>query len=261
MPIQRVLSKLYPSTSCALSVSSLGLLVLAVSSSVNSVGGRDDRERIAGLDILQSVDGVAVPAAVAPQQGCNRTVQKGNLAIRPGGGEFLPDYSWSIAIVVDCQPVPPGVNQGGDDFGFWRFQTSTQMGFESQEGRGNYSAELDETAGNPPAITFSKDGNSFRFVRVMRFDDPQGVVFVDLVDQFGQPVPGVVLLFTFANGLEAGGTTPDSGELGNRGVAGGCKISITPPAGYTVPASQPNPLTVTVVANEAPHVTVTLNKL
>jgi hypothetical protein len=49
--------------------------------------------------------------------------------------------------------------------------------------------------------------------------------------------------------------------LGNRGVAGGCKISITPPAGYTVPASQPNPLTVTVVANEAPHVTVTLTKL
>jgi hypothetical protein len=261
MPIQRVLSKLYPSTSCALRVSSLGLFVLAVASCVNSVGGREDRERLAGVYILQSVDGVAVPAPVAPEQGCNRTGQKGNLAIRPGGGEFLPDYSWSIAIVVDCQPVPPGVNQGGDDFGFWRFQTSAQMGFESQEGRGNYSAELDEAAGNPPAITFASDGNSFRFVRVMGFDDPQGVVFVDVVDQFGQPVPGVGLIFTFANSLEDSGTTPDSGELGSNGIAGECTISIIPPAGYAVPASQPNPLTVTVVANEAPHVKVTLTKL
>jgi hypothetical protein len=94
----------------------------------------------------------------------------------------------------------------------------------------------------------------------MRLDDPQGVVYADVVDQFGQPVPGVGLTFTFANGLQGGGTTPGSGEFGTRGIAGECTINITPPAGYTVPASQQNPLLVTVVANEAPHVTVTLTK-
>jgi hypothetical protein len=261
MPVQRMLSKLYPPKRVALRVSILGLFVLAVSSCVNRLGGRDDRERIAGVYILQSVDGVAIPAAVAPEQGCNRTVQKGNLAISPGRGHLIPDYSWGIPIVADCQPVPPGVNQGGDDVGFWRFQTSTQLGFESQKRRGNYSVQLEETAGNPPAITLATDRNSFRFVRVLRFDDPQGVIFVDVVDQFGQPVPGAGLIFTFANSLEDSGTTPDSGELGSNGIAGECTISIIPPAGYAVPASQPNPLTVTVVANEAPHVKVTLTKL
>jgi hypothetical protein len=95
----------------------------------------------------------------------------------------------------------------------------------------------------------------------MRFDDPQGVVYIDVVDQSGQPVRGVVLMFTFANGLVNGGTTPDSGELGLRGVVGECKISITPPAGYAVPASQPNPISVTVVKDQAPHVNATLTKL
>jgi hypothetical protein len=128
-------------------------------------------------------------------------------------------------------------------------------------GRGSYSAALEETPGNPPAITFANAGNSYRFVRIMRFDDPPGVIFVDVVDQSGQPVRGVVLMFSFANGLEGGGTTPDSGELGLRGVVGECKISITPPAGYAVPASQPNPISVTVVEGQAPHIKATLTKL
>jgi hypothetical protein len=95
----------------------------------------------------------------------------------------------------------------------------------------------------------------------MRFDDPQGVVFVDVADQFGEPVAGVVLIFTFANGLEGGGTTPASGEFGSRGVVGACSIQLTPPAGYSVPASQPNPISVTVVDGQALRVKATLTKL
>ncbi len=177
------------------------------------MGGKDDQERIAGAYILQSVDGVAVPAAIAPQLGCNRTVLKGNLSISASGPDVAPEYDWSIAIAADCQPVPSGVDQGGDDVGTWRFQKSTQLSFGSEMGRGFYSAALEESAGSPPEITFANDGNSYRFVRVMRFDDPQGVVFVDAVGQFG------------------------------------------------VPASQSNPLLVTVVANQARYVTVTLTKL
>jgi hypothetical protein len=242
----------------------LSLLVIAllgVSSCVNSMGGRDDQERIAGVYILQSVDGLAIPASLAPQQGCNRTVQNGTFTISAAGPDVVPEYDWSIAIPADCQPVPSGVDQGGDDVGNWGFQKATQLSFNSVMGLGSYSAALEETPGDPPAITFATAGNSYRFVRVMRFDDPQGVIYVDVVDQSAQPVRGVVLNFTFANGLEGGGTTPDSGELGVRGVVGVCKISITPPAGYAVLASQSNPLSVTVVENQAPHVTVSLTKL
>jgi hypothetical protein len=261
MPIHHRTRQLKFSKTRASRVPILALAILAVSSCVNGMGGKDDQERIAGVYILQSVDGVAIPAPIAPQQGCNRIVQNGTFTISAAGPDVVPEYDWSIAIPADCQPVPSGVYQGGDDVGAWQFRQSSQLSLASLMGRGSYSAALEETPGNPPAITFANAGNSYRFVRIMRFDDPQGVVYVDVVDQSGQPVRGVVLMFTFANGLEGGGTTPDSGELGLRGVVGECKISITPPAGYAVPASQPNPISVTVVEGQAPHIKATLTKL
>jgi hypothetical protein len=237
------------------------LVLLATTSCVDTNAYREDQDRIAGIYTLRSVDGVAVPTPIAPQQGCNRNVRDGIFTISRGGPDAGAMYDWSIAILADCDPTPAGVDQGGDDVGGWRFRTSTQLSFNSMMARGSYNASLEETTGNPPAITFANGGNSYRFVRIMRFDDPQGVVYIDVVDQSGQRVPGVVLIFTFANGLENGGTTPDSGELGVRGVVGECSISITPPDGYVVPAAQPNPLSVTVLDGQAPHFTVTLTKL
>lgn len=225
------------------------------------MGGREDQQRISGVYVLERVDGTAIPASIAPQQGCNRTVRKGIFRITAGGPDVAPTYDWTISIDADCQPVPPGVLPGDGDVGAWRFQQSTQLSFSSMMSHGAYSAELEETPGSPPAVTFVNLGNSYRFVRVMRWDDPQGVVYVKLVDQSGQPIPGVVLVFTFANGIQGGGTTPDSGEFGTGGVVGECKISITPPAGYEVPASQPNPLSVSVVTGPALHLQVALTKL
>jgi hypothetical protein len=157
--------------------------------------------------------------------------------------------------------VPPQVDQSGDDVGNWCFKTSTALSFFTLMGRGAYGATLEETAGSAPAVTVAYSGNSYRFVRLMRFDDPQGVVYVAFVDQFGDPVAGVVTSFIFANGLEQGGTTPASGEFGNRGVVGECTIGFTPPANYSLPASQPNPISVTVVDGQVLHVKVTLTKL
>jgi hypothetical protein len=233
----------------------------ALSSCTNSVGGRDDQERIAGVYTVQSVDGAPIPAPIAPQQGCNRTVQKGIFTLSPAGPDVVPQYDWTINIAANCQPVPSGVDQGSDDVGNWRFRSSTALAFSSLMSHGSYQATLEESVGSQPAITFAYAGNSYRFVRIMRFDDPQGVVFVDVVDQFGQPVEGVVLQYVFANGLQAGGTTPSSGEIGNRGVVGECRISVTPPSGYSVPTSQSNPISVTVLDGQAIHVNVTLTKL
>jgi hypothetical protein len=243
------------------SVGAAALVLLASSSCVNSAGTRADEDRISGVYVVQSVDGVAMPTPLAPQQGCNRIVGESILKVSAGSRDVAPEYDWSITIDADCQPVPSGVYQGGGDVGVWRFAQSSQLAFSSLMGRGSYSAALEETPGNPPAITLANAGNSYRFVRIMRFDDPQGVVYLDVVDQSGQPVRGVALLITFANGLKNGGTTPDSGELGVRGVVGECTISITPPSGYAVPASQPNPFSVTVIDGGAPHFTVTLTKL
>lgn len=232
--------------------------LLASPSCSNSTGGGKDQARLSGSYILERVDGALLPVVVAPQQGCNRTVRVVTLlSLTPQGPDVAPMYDWSIAIDAACQPVPPGVNQGADDVGMWRSH-STDLAFNSMKGRGSYSATLDELPGYPPAVTIVYLGNSYRFRRV---DDASANVFVKVVDQNGQLVPGVVLIFTFANGLQGGGTTPASGEFGTGGVVGECKVSITPPAGYEVPASQPNPVSVNVVQGPAVRIQVSLKKL
>lgn len=234
--------------------------LLALSSCSGIFGNQDDERRISGVYVLERVDGAAVPASIAPQEGCNRTVRDGVLTISAGGSDLRPMYDWSFAIDTNCDPVPPSVFQGTDDAGGWSF-ASPRLLFTSMKGQGDYGVTLEEADGNPPAVTFDYLGNSYRFVRLMRFDDPQGVVYVKFVDQSGQPVAGVGLMFTFANGLKGGGTTPETGEYGAGGVVGECRITIIAPSGYDVPASQPNPFTVSIVQSPTLHVQVVLTKL
>jgi len=231
---------------------------LAVSSCVDFLGDNDAEKRIAGTYILESVDGVLLPALLAPQEGCNRTVRKvAELVLVGGGQDTQPWYSWEIRVDADCQPVPAGVFQGASDMGLYRIN-STQLSLRSQMGEGAYTADLEETSGSPSVIKLSHLGNSYRF---RRMDDPIGVAYVSAVDQFGQIVEGVILHYTFQHGLEGGGTIGPAGEYGTSGPIGECSIMMTLPAGYELPASQPNPFTVTVVENPAIHVQVILTKL
>ena len=231
---------------------------LALSACIDFLGGGDAEKRVAGTYILESVNGVALPAPVAAQEGCPRTVRKvAVLSLGRGGPDAQPSYGWQIRIDADCQPVPASVYPGAEDVGSWGLQ-STQISLKSMKGRGAYTAELEETSGKPSAVTLSDLGNSFRF---RRMDDPSGVVFVKVVDQFGQIVEGVILVFTFRYGLEGGGTIGPAGEFGTGGPVGECTIKMTLPPGYELPASQPNPFTVTVVDSPATHVLVTLTKL
>jgi hypothetical protein len=236
----------------------LVLVATAALSACSSILGGDDAEkRFAGFYILASVDGTALPAPVAPQQGCPRTVRKvATFSLSAAGPDVRPMYDWEIRVDADCQPVPAGVFQGANDVGFWNAQ-STQLSFRSIVGEGAYSASVEENSGSPPTITLLYLGNSYRF---RRMDDPTGVVFVKVFDQFGQPVEGVVLHFTFRYGLEGGGTIGPALEFGTSGPVGECAITMTPPPGYEVPASQPNPFTVTVVEG-AINVQATLTKL
>jgi len=236
------------------------LLISSVAlSACNSIlFGGDAEKRVAGTYILESVDGTPLPAPVAPQQGCPRTVRKVAIfSLSAAGPDTRPSYGWEIKIDADCQPVPAGVFQGADDVGNWNAE-STQLSFRSWVGLGSYTASVEKSSGgSPSAITLSYLGNSYRF---RRMDDPTGVVFVKVFDQFGQPVEGVILHFTFRYGLEGGGTIGPALEFGTSGPVGECTIKMTPPPGYEVPASQPNPFTVTVVEG-AINVQATLTKL
>jgi hypothetical protein len=231
--------------------------IAALSACSGILGGDDAEKRFAGVYTLESVDGTALPAPVAPQQGCPRTVRKvATFSLSAAGPDVRPLYDWEIRVDADCQPVPAGVFQGADDVGSWSAQ-STKLSFTSAVGQGAYTASVEEHAGSPPAIILSYLGNSYRF---RRMDDPIGVVFVRVFDQFGQPVEGVVLHFTFRYGLEGGGTIGPALEFGTSGPVGECAILMTPPPGYEVPTSQANPFTVTVIEG-AIHVQATLTKL
>lgn len=236
------------------------LWLLALNSCINSTGGRDDQERISGLYVLEQVNGQRIPATLPTQQGCGRTARNGILTISAAGPDVQPMYDWGVQFDTDCDPAPSGVLRGIDDVGTWHYR-SAQLSFNSLMGRGSYSAALQEVSGNPPAVTVVYQGDSYRYVRLMRWDDSQGVVFVRVVDQSGQPVAGVQLIFTFANGIQGGGTTPASGEFGTGGVVGECKIAITPGAGYEVAATQPNPVSVQVVEGPPLRIQVFLTKV
>jgi hypothetical protein len=232
--------------------------LLALGSCVNFMGS-EDLERISGFYILDRVDGVLLPAPLAPQQGCNRTVRKvGHLSLSGRGPDVAPMYDWSITVDADCQPVPTGVFRGGEDVGRWS-RDGAQLSFRSMMDKGSYGgATVEESSGNPPVVTLTHLGTSYRFRRI---DDASRVVFVQFRDQFGQPVAWVRVIFALPYGLEGGGTAPESGWFGTGGHVGKWKISFTPPEGYEVPATQPNPISLTVVEGPALWVYVTLTKI
>lgn len=230
----------------------------AASSCSNLTGTGEDEKRVSGFYILELVNGAPLPVILAPQQGCNRTVRSvGTFSLSAGGVDVRPTYDWSITIDADCNPVPASVSQGAEDVGAWHLQ-SAQLSLNSMMDKGAYNVGVKDTFGDSPAVTLDYLGDSYQFRRV---NDPTGVVFVKVVDQFGQPVAGVQLLFMFPHGLQGGGTTPASGEFGTGGHVGDCTIQMTPPVGYQVPASQANPFLVKVVEGPALHVQVLLTKL
>jgi hypothetical protein len=237
----------------------LPLVLAAAFSCTNSQALREDQRRISGIYLLKEIDGAALPASLPPEQGCNREVRNGNLELFQSGVDAGATYTWSVAIMADCTPIPPGVAQGTSDYGFWDYG-SVELSFRSKRDFGNYNPGLEEKSGLPPAVTIAYLGNSYRFVLAQRWDAPTGVVFVKFVDQAGQPVSGVVLTFEFPNGLSGGGQTPESGEFGTRGAVGDWAIAVVPPAGYAVPASQANPFSVSVAKDDAQRLQVSLVK-
>lgn len=139
------------------------MCLCAISSCAIGLGGGDDVRRVSGIYTLQQVDGNPVPAAIAAQQGCNRTVREGRLTLAPGREDLLPHYTWSIAIDTDCDPVPSGVFQGRDDVGSWSFSPSS-LEFESRMDLGRYATALEDGQQSELAVTVTHLGNAYRFV-------------------------------------------------------------------------------------------------
>lgn len=196
-----------------------------------------DLSPVVGIYLLESVDGQPLPASLPAQQGCTRTIDKGEFDLDGPSGEARPLYSWGIAISASCQP--PG-SEDIQDFGAWRFP-GPDIVFSSQKGHGTYVGSHLGPAAEETRVRWAVEGHTYVFRRVQSPNTPTGILYLKFLDQTDIPVAGVKMNFLFPNGLEGGGTTPVTGEFGDRGAAGTWKITLVLPSGYSFEPPRDNP--------------------
>jgi hypothetical protein len=215
---------------------------------------------ISGIYVLDKIDGNSLPIKLASENGCERTATIGSLHLDPAGVDFEPLYGWSIGVSISCTPVPSGVNQGYADFGAWG-GTRTSLTFTSDKGRGSYTGTPSSVGTSPITVGINQDGHQYSFRLVRRSDAELGSVAVSVLDESGAWVNFAILSFVTGDGLISGGTTNNDRAFGTSGAAGSWTITVTPPSGYTVPSSQPNPVTINVSPKSDLKLTMTLHKL
>lgn len=196
-----------------------------------------DLSPVVGVYLLESVDEQPLPVSLPAQQGCSRTIDRGIFDLDGPSGEARPLYSWAIAINASCQP--PGC-EDIQDFGTWRFP-GPDIVFSSQKGHGAYSGSHLGPAAEETRVRLAVDGHTYVFRRVQSPNTPTGILYLKFLDQTDTPVAGVKMNFLFPNGLEGGGTTPATGEFGDRGAAGTWKITLVLPSGYSFDPARDNP--------------------
>lgn len=91
----------------------------------------------------------------------------------------------------------------------------------------------------------------------VRETDPTGTLRLEVVDAAGR-VQGAVLEFTDPTGRQFQGVTTATNPLQTEARPGVWTVRVTPPATHTIPPSQPNPVSVTVVADETRETIFTL---
>lgn len=217
-----------------------------------------DLSPVVGIYLLESVNGQPLPATLPPQQGCNRSINRGIFDIIGATGEARPLYSWSIPIEISCQPVPSGVSDFIEDFGTWTFPRP-EIVFSSQKGHGKYPGSHLGPLAEETRVRLSMDGHTYVFRRVQSLNTPTGILYLKFLDQTDTPVAGVKINSAFPNGLQGGGTTPATGEFGDRGAAGTWKITLVLPSGYSFDPPHDNPFDF-VVPQSTTYLTIRLRQ-
>lgn len=93
----------------------------------------------------------------------------------------------------------------------------------------------------------------------VRETDPTGTLRLDVVDTAGR-VQGAVLEFTDPRGRQFQGVTTAANPLQTVAWPGVWTVRVTPPATHTISPSQPNPASVTVVADETREIVFMLTR-
>lgn len=86
-----------------------------------------------------------------------------------------------------------------------------------------------------------------------------GTVRLHVVDTSSRGIAGVPVTFQVPREPEIREVTDSSGRVETHGTQGTWRITVTPPAGYSVPSAQSNPLSVRVRRLHTTEVTVHLS--
>lgn len=233
-----------------------GILACVILASCIRAGVTDVTEadfEVSGRWVLESVDGLELPADVPSHDGCVATVLGGELSLSVAKGEVLPLYIWSAGGPERCGSTVKESVRLDDDFGSWTRREST-IHFRRYQSEDRYPGEMVGTGDLQSLLSFRRGSHTYSFRHLRRSDAPRGYIQVTVVDESGVLVDGAKLNFLAPDGLQSGGTTPLSGTFTTTGPPGEWQVTVTPPIGYVVPAAQPNPVRITMAANAMAHV-------
>jgi hypothetical protein len=218
-----------------------------------------DLPGITGVYLLESVDGLPVPANLPAEPGCTRLARNGQMEVAPkpiDGGTF---YSWFAVILKTCSGSSTPTDETFDDLGSWT-GSRKELQFHSGRGKGTYPVTPDES-GPVTHIVAKRDGHTYRYRMAHATGDPVGYAWISTVDEAGGWVNWVAFSIETPDGLPTGGITNGDRAFGTAGAPGTWRMTVTPPEGYVVAPSQAHPLEFTVVAKQDTDVRFVLHKL
>lgn len=236
-------------------------LLLASTSSCNSLFTSPSSPAYSGIYVLDQIDGNALPVA-APGVGqdgpCPTLATDGSLGLAPAGVDHGQLYMFSVADGPGCDALQAALHPSAiaGATGKWNGDGNTVQFTVSRDDKtiGSFNGVV-SSASSGYVLTFTFQSHQYRWRRVRPYP-PQGAslipVQVSIMDEAGQPVNGANLLFQISDGevQRGNGTLVPTGDS--------VRIYVNIPVGYTMPPNQPNPLTVVVPGPQPLSLTVTL---
>ena len=223
----------------------------------SEANGWAEAREVAGTYVLESINGAPATGPAGPLAGCPQPGSLGELSLGGPAADAGPLYG------LEIRPAP-GVAPTVRDAGDWSVRNElVRFASSPAYGRGTYTGEVHRDAEHTARVTITLGGDRFAFQRLRLWDDASawGLIRVTSVDTAGVLAPGLLVQFRAPDGIESPGVVVYEQGFATGGPPGAWYISLTPPTGYRLAATQPERLCLTVQARAEAALRVVLEPL
>lgn len=234
---------------------------LAACSNASGVGPEVGAEA-SGVYVLDSIDGVRLPAAApggAGDPSCPTMITDGVLVLRPQTVDALPLYDLAVFARPACDSVRfPNPRPAVSEIGNWS-RVGTSLRFTSRSSATSLGAI--ETSGSAIRITSTFVGRTYAFHRVRPYRAAASYVSISIVDESGRVVDGARVSSRTSDGIvECCGLSGSGSALLIMGPpgSGSVRVWVDPPAGYSIAPAQSNPIDVHTTAGQTTSAVIRL---